>query len=118
MMGRPLWWAIGAVVGTGVAVAARGDGLEVLYGTGAPVFGAATSWVAMTRAWAEAPASSLRVMVRMFAVKSLLFVGYVAIMLKGLGVRPVPFVASLTISFLVLHFVEAWCLKRLMAGTN
>ena len=47
-------------------------------------------------------------------VKSLFFIAWVTILVKGFEVRPVPFVASLTASFLVLHLIEAWCLKRLM----
>lgn len=113
-MGRVLWVAIGVAAMTGVTWAALGRGLEVLLGVAAPVVTTAASWVSVTRAWAAAPETSLAVLVRGFAVKSIFFIAWVTIVLKGLDVRPLPFVASLTGSFLVLHLIEAWCLKRLM----
>lgn len=113
-MGRTLWVAMGVALATGVAWAALGHGTEVLLGVTAPVLTTAVSWASITRAWATAPETSLSVMIRGFVVKSLFFIAWVTIMVKGLEVRPVPFVASLTASFLVLHFLEAWCLKRLM----
>jgi len=113
-MARALWMASGLAVATGVAWALAGRGIEVLLGVFAPVLMAAASWVSVSRAWAAAPASSLPVMIRGFVVKSAFFVAWVVIVVKGLEVRPVPFLVSLTVSYLVLHFVEAWCLKRLM----
>lgn len=113
-MDRLLWTSMGVAVATGVAWAALGRGTEVLLGVGAPVLTTATSWVSMTKAWAASPETSLSVMVRGFAVKALFFIAWVTIVLKGFEVRPAPFVVSLTVSFLVLHLIEAWCLKRLM----
>lgn len=113
-MGRSLWIAIGVALATGVLWAAIGRGMDVLLGVLAPVLTTAASWVSITRVWATAPDTSLSVMIRGFIVKSVFFIAWVTIMIKGLEVRPVPFVASLTTSFLVLHFIEAWCLKRLM----
>jgi hypothetical protein len=109
-----LWVAMGVALATGVAWAALGHGTEVLLGVVAPVLTTAASWVSITRAWATAPASSLPLMIRGFVVKSVFFIAWVTIVIKGLEVRPEPFVASLTVSFLVLHFMEAWHLKRLM----
>jgi hypothetical protein len=114
MTGRAVWMAIGVATATGIGWAALGRGVEVLLGVVAPVLTTAASWVSVSRAWATAPASSLPVMIRGFVVKSVFFVAWVVIVLKGFEVRPVPFVVSLTVSYLVLHFVEAWCLKRLM----
>ncbi len=113
-MGRVLWGACGVALATGVLWALVGRGTEVLLGVIAPVVTTAASWVQITRVWATAPETSLSVMIRGFLVKSVFFIAWVTIMVKGLEVRPVPFVASLTTSFLVLHFLEAWCLKRLM----
>ncbi|MBM3749963.1 MAG: hypothetical protein FJW21_02105 [Acidimicrobiia bacterium] len=114
MTDRLLWMAIGMAVLSGVTWAALGRGFEVLLGVAAPVLTTAASWVSVTRAWAAAPDTSLAVLIRGFAVKSVFFVAWVTIVLKGCEVRPMPFVASLTVSFLVLHLIEAWCLKRLM----
>jgi hypothetical protein len=113
-MGRMLWVAMAAALAAGVLWAALGHGTEVLLGVIAPVLTTAASWVQITRVWATAPDTSLSVMIRGFIVKSLFFIAWVTIVVKGLEVRPVPFVASLTVSFLVLHFLEAWYLKRLM----
>jgi hypothetical protein len=114
MNGRALWWTMGIVVASGILWAATGGGFEVLLGVVAPVVTTALSWVSVTRAWATAPASSLAVMIRGFVVKAVFFIAWVTIVLKGFEVRPEPFVASLTVSFLALHFMEAWHLKRLM----
>jgi hypothetical protein len=114
MSGRALWVTMGAAVAAGILWAASGRGIEVLLGVTAPVLTTAISWVSVTRAWATAPASSLAVMIRGFAVKAVFFIAWVTIVLKGFEVRPEPFVASLTVSFLVLHLMEAWHLKRLM----
>lgn len=113
-MDRALWVAMGVALATGVAWAALGRGTEVLLGVLAPVLTTAASWVSITRVWATAPETSLSVMIRGFMVKSVFFIAWVTVMIKGLDVRPVPFVASLIASFLVLHLLEAWCLKRLM----
>lgn len=113
-MGRALWVAMGVALATGVLWAALGHGTDVLLGVTAPVLTTAASWVSIRRVWATAPDTSLSVMIRGFMVKSLFFIAWVTIMVKGFEVRPVPFVASLTASFLVLHLLEAWCLKRLM----
>lgn len=113
-MGRALWAACGVAVAIGVLWAALGHGTEVLLGVIAPVVTTAVSWVSITRVWATTPETSLSVMIRGFVVKSLFFIAWVTIVVKGFEVRPVPFVASLTASFLVLHFLEAWYLKRLM----
>lgn len=113
-MGRVLWVTMGVALATGVLWAAAGRGTEVLLGVTAPVLTTAASWVSIRRVWATAPETSVSVMIRGFIVKSVFFIAWVTIMVKGVEVRPVPFVASLTSSFLVLHFLEAWCLKRLM----
>jgi len=114
MTGRALWVTMGVMVAAGLLWAALGRGSEVLLGVVAPVVTTAASWVSVTRAWQTAPASSMAVLIRGFVVKAVFFVVWVTIVMKGLEVRPEPFVASLTVSFLVLHFIEAWYLKRLM----
>jgi hypothetical protein len=114
MNARALWSAMGIAVAFGILWAALGRGSEVLLGVVAPVVTTAASWVSVTRAWETAPVSSTAVMIRGFVVKAAFFVAWVTIVMKGLEVRPEPFVASLTVSFLVLHFIEAWYLKRLM----
>ena len=55
-------------------------------------------------------------MITAFAFKLVFFGGYVAVMLRVLQLRPVPFVVSFSSYFIALHFVEAFCLQRLFAG--
>ena len=43
---------------------------------------------------------------------------YVAVMLKVLALRPMPFVVSFTSYFIALYFVEALGLRRLMMATG
>ena len=52
-------------------------------------------------------------MLKLFAGKMVFFAVYVAVMLGVLGLRPVPFVASFTISFIASHLIEAFSLRRL-----
>lgn len=109
-----LWTAIGIALGVGLVAAALGYGFDVLAGVVAPALTTAASWLSIARLWAEAPERSLDGMVRGFVVKCLFFVAWVTIVVQGLGIKSIPFVASLVVSFLVLHVIQAWCLKRLM----
>jgi hypothetical protein len=42
---------------------------------------------------------------------------YVALMLKVMALRPIPFVVSFTSYFIALYAMEAWFLRRLTAGS-
>jgi hypothetical protein len=53
-------------------------------------------------------------MIAALAVKMVFFGGYVAAMLRGLDLRPVPFVVSFAAYFIVLHVMEAMFLRRLL----
>jgi hypothetical protein len=48
-----------------------------------------------------------------FAVKLVFFGVYVAVMLRVLALRPVPFVTAFTSYFIALYAMQAWFLKRL-----
>jgi hypothetical protein len=71
--------------------------------------------VVVARAAAGAPEKVTGVMVTGLAVKMVFFGVYVAGMLKGAGLRPVPFVVSFAGSFIALHAIEAMFLRRLFA---
>jgi hypothetical protein len=59
------------------------------------------------------------VMVAGLAVKAVFFGVYVVVMLRGLDLRPAPFVGSFTGFFIALYGLEALFLKRLFArGSN
>ena len=55
-------------------------------------------------------------MMMAFAAKMVFFAGYVALALKVVEVRPVPFVASFVVSFVALYLVEAVSLRRMIAA--
>ena len=62
------------------------------------------------------PLALTGLMVTAFAFKLVFFGGYVAVMLRVLQLRPVPFAVSFSSYFIALHFVEAFCLQRLFAS--
>ena len=114
----PLAWMAGASVTSWLAVSAIGGerlNPEALYGMLGPLVSACVAWIAMVRAHRAAPERLTAVMMLGFAVK-LVFVGlYVAVMIRVLGLRPVPFVTVFTSYFIALYAMQALFLKRLMA---
>ena len=112
----PLWWMAGASAASWLVItAAAGRRLhpEVLYGMLAPLASACATWVAIQRAHAAAPERVTTVMIAGFGLKMLFFAGYVALMLRMLALRPVPFVVSFTGYFIALYAMEALFLRRL-----
>jgi len=99
-----------------VAVSGRATGLEVLLGMLAPLAAVSVSWVLTERTFARDPAGLMPLMMSAFAAKVVFFGGYVAFMLKVVGLRPVPFVVSFTSYFIALYFIEALLMRRLFAG--
>ncbi len=112
---RALWWVIGVAVATGVAVAMLGRGYEVLLGVAGPAVVAGASWVLMARTWARDPVALLPLLLRAFAVKALVFIGYVALVAGVFDVRLTPFAISFTVAFLATYLAEAYGLRRMMA---
>ena len=88
-------------------------GLVILLGMMAPLAVAVATWVMTERTHRRDPERVTRLMIEAFAAKLLFFGGYVAVMLKGLSLPPVAFIASFTAYFITLHFMEALFLKRL-----
>ena len=89
---------------------------EVVFGMAAPLVSAVASWQAIARVHATAPARLTNVLMIAFAIKAVLFGGYVALVLAVLDLRPLPFVAAFTSYYVALHLGEALLLKRLMAA--
>jgi hypothetical protein len=102
------WLAITAVTGPGT-------GWEVWWGMVGPLAAATVSWIAAERAYQRDPASLTKVTMLGFAGKLLFFAVYTVLMLRGLSLRPVPFIASFTGYFIALHAAEAQCLHRLFS---
>ncbi len=113
-----LWWVSGVAlsVGLGALWFGYGRGGEAVFlGVAGPVAVAGASWTMTTRIWSRDHVALLPWMLRAFAAKTVFFVGYVVVMLRGFDARPMPFVVSLTVTFLATHLAEAYCLRRLMA---
>lgn len=87
--------------------------MDVIFGMIGPLSVAGGSWLLAERTWRRCPERMTAVMIGAFAFKMVFFAAYVAFMLSVLSLRPVPFVASFTISFIALHLAEAVALKRL-----
>ena len=116
---KPVGWMVGLSVGAWLAaVAVFGFGLELLLGMAGPLAMAVGSWVVVERTYQQSPAGVTAVMIGGFAGKMVFFGAYVVIVLRGLAVRPEPFVAAFTAYFIGLYAIEALYLKRLFAGTK
>jgi hypothetical protein len=115
----PVWLMIGASVGSCVAVTALlggQTGFAVMLGMLAPLAVTVGTWVAIERAHRRNPADVTGLMMAAFAGKMVFFGAYVVVVLRGLSVRPEPFVISFTAYFIGLYLVEALYLRRLFAG--
>ena len=116
-MTAPLLWMSGMCVAAWLVVVAVAPehNPEVLLGMVGPLASALATWIVVARTAAAAPERTTGVMVTGLAVKMVFFGVYVAGMLKGAGLRPVPFVLSFAGSFIALHAMEAGFLRRLFA---
>ena len=101
-------WLVTRVITDG-----RGDP-EIVLGMVGPLAAAIGSWVAYERAHRGAPGRLTNVMIAALAVKMVFFGGYVVVMLRGLDLRPMPFVVSFASYFIALHTIEATFLRRLL----
>jgi hypothetical protein len=97
-------------------LAGSDTGVDVLLGMVGPLLVASATWVLAERTYTRHPERLTSVMVQAFAGKLVFFGAYVAVMLKVLSLRPVPFVVSFTAYFIALHLTEAFWLRRLFAG--
>jgi len=117
----PVVWMTGVSLGAWLAVlGVWGSRVhpEALFGMLGPLASACATWVAVRRAYRLAPERVLSVMSTGFAVKFVFFGVYVAVMLKLLSLRPVPFVFAFTGYFIALYAMQAWFLKRLTLSST
>ena len=113
----PLGWMTGSSVATWLVVllvTGSRTHPEALLGMLGPLVSANLSWVLMARAHAAAPERLMGVMIQGLAVKMVLFGAYVTLMLRGMDLRPVPFVLSFAGFFIALYAMEAHFLRRLL----
>lgn len=99
-----------------ITAAVAGAAGSVLLGAVGPLAAAVGTWIAVRRAHREAPARVSGLMVKLFGAKMVFFGAYVAAAVLLAGVEPVPFAASFTAQYVLLHVMEAWYLRRLFAG--
>ena len=110
-------WMVGASLLSWLVTTLSTDGRvdpEVLLGMAGPLASAVVSWVAYERAHRSAPGRLTNVMITALALKMVFFGGYVGVMLRGLDLRPVPFIVSFAAYFIALHTMEAAFLHRLL----
>ena len=91
-------------------------GREVLLGMIAPLAIAVASCAFVERTFRRDPARLTGAMIQAFALKLLLFGAYVTVGIRVLALDTVPFISSFVVYFLVLHFLEAAQLRRLVAA--
>ena len=110
--------ALASLVSTALAVAivGRQAGSDVVLGMLGPLAAATVSWVLTERTYRRRPERLTAMMATAFFVKMVFFGAYVAVMLKVVGVHPVPFIASFTSYFIALYLTEALLMRRLFAG--
>ena len=110
-------WMVGASLTSWLVATLSTDGRgdpEVLLGMAGPLMSAIVSWVFYERAHRSAPGRLTNVMITALALKMVFFGAYVGVMLRGLNLRPVPFIVSFAASFIALHTMEATFLRRLL----
>ena len=104
----------GSVVAWTVTVGIWGEavGLDVGFGLAGPLVAALGTWVLIARTVPADPGRLTRRLLGAFAAKIVFFGVFVVAGMRGLGLRPVAFVTSFTVSFVALHAVEAILLRR------
>jgi hypothetical protein len=109
--------AAAAAVWAGVAVlgdaALRFDAALAIAG---PLVAAVVSWIWMERAYRLARARFTGHMTAAFGCTAVFFAAYVIGVLTLTSVRSVPFAVTFTASFVTLHAMEAFLLRRLLQG--
>jgi hypothetical protein len=89
---------------------------EAGFGMAGPLAAVVGSWLVTARIHAADPSRVTGAMVVGLAAKAILFAVYVVVMVRGVGVRPVPFVLNFAGFFIGLYAVEAYFLRQLFAG--
>jgi hypothetical protein len=89
---------------------------ELLYGLLAPLMAVLVSWLVIKRAYRINPGGLMGVLLAGMAIKLIFLAAYAFVMLRVLQLRPIPFVASFTSSFIVLHNIEALLMRRLFTS--
>jgi hypothetical protein len=113
-------WMIAASVGGWLAAAGvtadRQIGVALFAGMIGPLAMAAGSWLVAERTFRRTPEQLTGAMAALFVGKMVFVALYIAVAVRAMAVRPLPFAISFTIYFIALYSAEAFCLRRLFAG--
>jgi hypothetical protein len=86
---------------------------EVLFGMLGPLVASLVTWALVERVHVTAPERVMNVLMQAFLAKVLFFGAYIAVMLRVVGVRSMPFAISFTGFFIGLYVMQALFLRRL-----
>ena len=89
---------------------------ELFWGMLGPLVSALVTWAAVVRTYRVAPERVTGVLMAGFGAKLVFFGAYLAVMIRVVELRVVPFAASFVGYIAVLYVLEALFLKRLFAG--
>jgi hypothetical protein len=111
-------WMIAASLASWLALLVVTGGAfdrELTAGMAGPLVVAAVTWSLTARTFRATPGRVQALMLHGLAVRLLFFSVYVMVMLRLLGLRPVPFVLSFTGYFVALHVIQAILMRRLFS---
>ena len=112
-------WMTGASVAAWLAATALAGtrfGIDILGGMIGPLVAACATWALTERTYREAPERLTSLMAAGFGAKVVFFGVYVTVMVRGLGLKPVPFAASFTGYFVALLLAEALAMRKMFAS--
>jgi hypothetical protein len=106
----------GAAIASWLVIsAAGGDRVnpESFFGMAGPLVAVCASWMAVWRTHHAAPERVMAVMIVWFALKFVFFGAYMAVMIRLLELRVVPFMIAFVSYFIALYAMQALFLRRL-----
>jgi hypothetical protein len=115
---KPIAYMVAVSVISWIGAAVIIDGgttLEILFGMLGPLAAASGTWFLVAWIYRKRPEELTGLMAAAFVLKMLFFGVYVAVMLRVMRFRPVPFVVSFTGYFIGLYLMEALFLRRLFS---
>jgi hypothetical protein len=86
---------------------------EFTAGLAGPLVVAVVSWTLVARTYRTHPERVTQLLLSGFMAKALFFGVYVVVMVRGVGLEPVPFALSLGGSFVTLFAIQALSMRRL-----
>jgi hypothetical protein len=111
---NPAVWMVTASVGSALAasIVAPGAAAEIVLGMAAPLLAVIATRAIVERQQHVDAAGLFPAMLKAFMAKVVFFVAYVIAMVKGLELRPEPFVTSFAVYFAALYGAQAALFKR------